>query len=240
MLALFACAGVVNAAEPLSVTNAVTKASDLVISSNDVILQTGDSLTAYGHKTGVQRLVPLALKALGIKPKWHIKAYGGRVSREVLEELPKDLEFKPSIVIIECGINDLKGVKGKVEYKEFTDNLENIWKLVEGCNARPVQVGLCQEREGQDKGWNENLRKLCSERTTPVLYCDVAAQMMPVWNDPSVPTVKNRPFTKQTTDGVHPNPFGYRQMAWAVLKTIGFKDEDRDKVYALWEQNVKN
>lgn len=184
------------------------------VSSEKTIIALGDSLTAgYGVKEKEAYPARLEKKFHEYGHQWRVINAGisGETSGETLARLDRILELKPSLVILEIGVND--GFQG-LDPEIIRKNIEDIVHI---CKKRGVTVVLAGMRmfDTLRPGYNNAFAAIY-----PVVAKKHDLILIPfflegVAGDP----VLNR------LDGIHPTAKGYRIVTDTVyhylLKAIG-------------------
>ena len=164
-----------------------------------MILAFGDSLT-NGFGVGHEFSYPSQIE---IKSNHKVINAGvdGEFSSEALIRLPALLEYKPQVVILCHGANDLLNGFSAQELKE---NLLNMIHLIQNTKVKIVLVGV-PDFTAQDFSTHQLYRELADE-TDVVLEDEVLTRI--AYDD------------ELRNDFVHPNEKGYEMMANAFIEIL--------------------
>jgi len=163
------------------------------IDKDSVVLAFGDSLT-YGKGAPNKKSYPSQLERL-IKRKVVNAGQSGELSKEGLKRLPSLLsKYKPSLVILCHGGNDLIQQKSKLKLKE---NLSKMIGLIKQSGAQVLLVGIA----------NFKFIRFTPER----LYQELAEQEHVLYEGEVLSQIENNKNLK--SDRIHPNEKGYALMA---------------------------
>ena len=212
-----------------------TTKDDLLVKDGAKCLLVGDSIMAYGATYGYAPLSKLFLEKLGVGlAAWDCNGAGGRKTSHLVDEssdcyLPKLLNAKDyDFVFIQIGVNDWNM---SVTWEAYTSNLKQIFKMITDADATPILVGICSNNADSIGSWPNLQKAFCAGLTPQVLYCDCAKFETEAYK---VDQIKN------SIDGTHPNYYGYRWMAWAMMNAIGAKDADKDAAIAFFDDYYKS
>jgi len=177
-----------------------TKPADVQrIESGAVVLAFGDSLT-YGYGAADQSY-PKQLQTL-IGHKVINAGVSGEVSSNGLKRLPKLLEeHRPAIVILCHGGND---ILRRLPREKLRSNLIAMIRLSRKSGAQVLLVGV--------PGFG-----LLGVETVP-LYEEIAEEQGVLYEGAVLERIENDPALK--SDQIHPNRFGYGEMAQAFAKVL--------------------
>jgi lysophospholipase L1-like esterase len=195
------------------------------LKKGDKIIFFGDSLTALAVKDsrvsegkGYVHLVRAALKDKGVTVD--AVATGGHTVRDLLNRVDKDvIAKKPSVVVIQIGVNDASRGVTPEKFKEQLEEL--IGKLQKG-GARVIQCTCTcrQDRYDPKNAFDKKLdalaetaRTIAKEKKLPLV--DLRAAFIGYWK-------KNNPDNKATGiltyDGNHWNVTGHKFVAARMLE----------------------
>lgn len=195
------------------------------LKQGDRVLFFGDSLTALAIKDknvpegkGYVPLVREALKAKGVDVE--AVATGGHKVTDLLKRVEKDvLSRKPSVVVIQIGVND---ASAGVTPEQFKAQLDELIGKLEAGGAKVVQCSCTCRIEGYsaENAMDQKLDKLADvaraiakERKLPLV--DLRKAFLEYWkaNNP-----ENKPKGFLTYDGNHWTEAGHRYVADQMLK----------------------
>jgi acyl-CoA thioesterase I len=173
------------------------------VGPNDVIVAFGDSLT-YGTGASEAESYPAVLAQL-INRKVVRAGVPGETTEGGLERLESVLdEYRPALVILCLGGNDMLGKRGDGEIKA------NLGKIIRTIQGRGISVVLF------------GVPKPALITSAPEFYAELAKEYNTPYEGKIVTDVLYRP--DQKSDTIHPNAKGYRRMAEAfadLLKKAG-------------------
>lgn len=205
------------------------------LKDGDVIVFAGDSLTEHGSRPGgyvrlveealVDRLPRLEVSVLGAGKGWDtIVTLRERFDEDVLRS-------RPSIVVIEIGINDLSeaGAERPVAQKLWRVRLESLISSTRRAGARPVLTTLSvvgEKLHGTNQydamldAYSEIIRDVGREMECQVIEIQKAFIAYLAANNPT-----QRHEGVLTTDGAHFSDLGNRLFADTVLEALGVPAE---------------
>jgi len=199
----------------------------IALKKGDKVLFFGDSLTALAIKDknvpegkGYVPLVREALKEKGVEVD--AVATGGHKVTDLLKRVDADvLSKKPTIVVIQIGVND---ASANVTPEAFKAQLEELIGKLQNGGARVIQCTCTCRIEGYDvaneKGMDRKLdalaetaRAIAREKKLPLV--DLRVAFVDYWkkNNP-----ENKPRGFLTYDGNHWTEAGHRYVADQMLK----------------------
>jgi acyl-CoA thioesterase-1 len=198
----------------LAVGNPGSTGKERLVSSEKTIIALGDSLTAgYGVKEKEAYPARLERKLHEAGYRWRVINAGisGETSRETLARLNRVLELKPTMVILEIGVND--GFQGL----DPTMIRRNIEEIVHILKKEGVQVVLAGMRmfDNFKPGYNASFAAIYPEVAKKHDLVLIPFFLEGVAGDPSL----NR------MDGIHPTAKGYRIVAETVYPYLLKADE---------------
>jgi lysophospholipase L1-like esterase len=213
-------AGEVAAAEDVA-------AKTVALKKGDKVIFFGDSLTALAVKDshvpegkGYVPLVRAALKDRGVEVD--AVATGGHKVTDLLKRVDRDMiARKPTVVVIQIGVNDASAGVTPEQFKEQLQML--IGKLQRG-GAQVVQCTCTCRREGYDSGDRmdrkldalaEVAREIAREKKLPLV--DLRKAFIAYW-DRHNPDKK--PNGVLTYDGNHWNETGHKFVAGQMLEKL--------------------
>jgi lysophospholipase L1-like esterase len=195
------------------------------LKKGDRIIFFGDSLTALAVRDsrvpegkGYVPLVRAALKEKGVEVD--AVATGGHKVTDLLKRVDKDvLSKKPTVVVIQIGVNDVGAGVTPAQFKEQLEEL--IGKLQKG-GAQVVQCTCTCRREGYDPkeatdkkldALAEVAREIAREKKLPLT--DLRKAFVAYWdrNNPD-----RKPRGVLTYDGNHWNETGHKFVAEQMLR----------------------
>jgi acyl-CoA thioesterase I len=174
-----------------------------------VIVALGDSLTADGNRLTTAEawpgVVEERLKAQGQNYRVKNAGVDNDTSAMALARLDRELDPNTKVLIVAIGMNDFK------DRLPINTIKSNIGAIIQRAQGRGVKVLLCafeEVRHGPpyDDQFKDIYKQLQEQYRVPM----VRNLMFVVWNDP-------RRFT---TDGIHPNQDGAKQMAYKILPVL--------------------
>ena len=179
------------------------------------IVAFGDSLTS-GHrlpeKDAYPAVIQKKLNAAGLPFTISNLGVSGDTTAGALRRLDRALAQRPSVVIVELGVND--GLRG-VPVPQVQANLE---KIISAFQEQHTQVLLCAMEALPVNGWQYTI-------AFHRMYEDLAAK----YDVPLIPFVMNGVLGNRdliSDDGVHPNAAGARFIAdsiWEYLEPLAQK-----------------
>ena len=182
------------------------------------IVAFGDSLTS-GHrlpeKDAWPAVVQKKLNTAGLPFTIYNQGVSGDTTAGALRRLDRALDLKPSIAIVELGVND--GLRG-MPVAQVQANLE---KIISAFQQQHTQVLLCAMEALPFNGWQYTI-------AFHRVYEDLAAK----YEVPLIPFVMNGVLGNRdliSDDGVHPNAAGARYIAetiWEYLEPMAKKVEE--------------
>lgn len=206
-------------------------AADSPLKPHDRVVFLGDSITQAGDAPG--GYVVLVREALAkieiLKP---VEVIGAGVSGNKVPDLEarldKDvLSFKPSIVVVYIGINDVwhsKSGRG-TKKEEFDAGLRRIVKRINEAGARVILCtpSVIGEKVDGTNPLDEMLEEYCV--LSRKVAADTKSQLLDL-RKLFIETLKktnlqNLEKNTLTSDGVHLNPAGNRFVAEAMLSALG-------------------
>ena len=233
---VLACRDIAEGAEPATNWPAVTR--------DDRIVFFGDSITAHGQRPyGYVTLFGLQFEdysrghdgeVIGAGVGWHrIPDLRDRLERDVLAR-------KPTIVVIQCGINDLCQSDGDTEMgqKLFIMGMKDLIWRIRRARARPVLATLTVAGEKTDgtnqydtliEKYSELIRELGREKKCQVI--ELRARFMAHLEKVNPDNLPNNVLTVR--DGAHLNPRGNQFLCNLILEAMRL-----DTVDEWWDTNV--
>jgi lysophospholipase L1-like esterase len=200
-------------------------AKTVELKKGDKVIFFGDSLTALAVKDakvpegkGYVPLVREALKDKGVEVG--AVATGGHKVTDLLKRVDKDvIAQKPTVVVIQIGVND---AGAGVTPEKFKEQLEELIDKLQKGGAQVVQCTCTCRREGYDPkdAMDKKLdaladvaRTIAREKKLPLV--DLRAAFIDYWkkNNPD-----NKPKNVLTYDGNHWNETGHKFVAEQMLK----------------------
>jgi len=163
------------------------------LSSDAVILAFGDSLTyGIGANSKTESYPAILSQLTGLQVI--NEGISGEISQHGLERLPDVLQtYKPQLVILCHGGNDIIRKLGKVQLK---NNLDRMIALIKNTGAEVVLIGV------------PNFNLMLS---VPDLYQELALKHTSPIELELLPEIERNP--KMKSDQIHPNGQGYNLMA---------------------------
>lgn len=224
----------------LLLSSLVSSAAPLVVKDGDNIGFLGDSLTQFANREyGFILLVMGALKADGVKNLKYIPGgIGGDRSNSILARLDKFLARKPSIVILQVGVNDVAWGKRGVELPQYEKNIREIVARCEKAGSRMVLVTPTLHTEDLKFANNVKLakyadvvRKIAREKN--ILLADWQKKMREIIRAGKIPADKGYALT---IDKVHLNGYGNMYLSCAILETLGMEKSKVESFIPEWKK----
>ena len=217
-------------ADPEPTYTFVTTEADLRVKDGAKCLLVGDSIMAYGGSYGYAPLTRKYLEKIGVSiSKWDLNGAGGRSTDHLIDEtsncyLPNLLKGQGyDFVFIQIGINDQNAGRS---WEVYTQRLNWIFQTIIDAGATPVLIGNCSNNTDSPGGWTGLQKSYCANHSPVILYADCAKYQTEAYK---VDKIRN------SGDGIHPNYYGYRWMAWAMCKALGAKDADKETAIAFFD-----
>lgn len=214
--------------------------SPLQVKEGDTIGFLGDSLTQFANrKYGFIHLVMGALKEEGIKKLKYVPGgVGGDRSSSILARLDKFLARKPSIVILQVGVNDVAWGKRGVKLPEYKKNMRKIVQRCEKAGARMVLVTPTLHTEEPAYKNNVELEKYAQAvrdlaKEKKLLLVDWQKIMRSIIVSNRIRADKGNHLT---IDKVHLNGYGNMYLACAILETLGMEKAKIDSFIPKWKK----
>ena len=212
----------------------------LIVKNGDNIGFLGDSLTQFANREyGFILLVMGALKAEGVKNLKYIPGgIGGDRSNSILARLDKFLAKKPSIVILQVGVNDVAWAKKGVELPQYEKNIREIVSRCEKAGARMVLVTPTLHTENPAYANNvklekyaQTIRNIAKEKNIPLV--DWQKKMREIIASNKIRADKGNHLT---IDKVHLNGYGNMYLACAILETLGMDKGKVESFMPAWKK----
>ena len=148
------------------------------------------------------------------RPTWEVLNYGiaGQTTAQIRARFPEALKQNPRCIIIVAGTND---IYQNLPVKRALENLVWMYKQAKGKSILPVAATLppfnnmTQEQFLALQELNENIKYLAEQLRMPI------ADLYMAPHDPNHPDRLNG-----TSDEVHPDIGGYRQMGLEFIKVL--------------------
>lgn len=174
-----------------------------------VIVALGDSLTADGVRLTTAEawpgVVEERLEAQGRNYRVKNAGVDNDTSAMALARLNRALEPNTKVLIVAIGMNDFK------DRLPIDAIKSNIGAIIERAQARGVKVLLCAFEEiRHGPPYDDQFKAVYPQLQAKYRVPMVRNLMNVVWNDPR----------RYTTDGIHPNALGARQMAYKILPVL--------------------
>lgn len=174
-----------------------------------VIVALGDSLTADGTRLTTAEawpgVVEERLKAQGQNYRVKNAGVDNDTSAHALARLDRALESNTKVLIVAIGMNDFK------DRLPIDTIRSNIGAIIQRAQARGVKVLLCAfEEVRHGPPYDDQFKAIYPDLQARYRVPVVRNLMGVVWNDPRT----------YTTDGIHPNARGARQMAYKMLPVL--------------------
>ena len=212
----------------------------LLIKDGENIGFLGDSLTQFANREyGFILLVMGALKAEGVKNLKYIPGgVGGDRSNSILARLDKFLAKKPTIVILQVGVNDVSWAKKGVDLPQYEKNIREIVARCEKAGARMVLVTPTMHTEDPAFANNVKLEKyaqavrdIAKEKNIPLV--DWQKNMRQIIASDKIQADKGNHLT---IDRVHLNGYGNMYLACAILETLGMEKSKVESFIPAWKK----
>lgn len=200
------------------------------VKPGDVWVMAGDSITAQRqHSNYIEAFYRARFP--GQKLQFRNSGIGGNTCASVLARFDKDVAvFKPTIISIELGMNDVGAGDDPAKY---IDGMKKLIERMRALGATPVLISSSPVNDGskmdQWKGdrcrrihpYTEALVKL--GEAEKVVVIDQYHPLLALWHTNSLPETKNRVGLQG--DPVHPGPPGQLTMAATILDKLGVDRE---------------
>jgi lysophospholipase L1-like esterase len=174
--------------------------SDVVVTSNSVILAFGDSIT-YGFGAKDNESYPSVLENI-LNIKVINSGINGEVSADGLKRLPQVLEnVKPNLVILCHGGND---ILRKHDLQKTKQNIMQMIDIIRSYNADVILVGV------------PNLEGFFIQ--TADFYKEIAKEKSVIFEGEIIEKIIKSPRLK--SDQIHPNKDGYEEIAKTLANLI--------------------
>ena len=211
------------------------------IKKGDRIAFFGDDVTAQGNlETGFIHFVTMALHENGINIVKIPAGTLGYKSSDLLARLQKNvLNHKPQILILNCGVSDVRLGK-RTPLEKFK---QNVTQIVEKAQAAKVKVYILtatmlsenvnNKTNRRLQPYNDFLRQLAKDKNCVLV--DLYNDMLQTQNQIRKVYPGHKSYIL-TYDGVHMNPLGNIVIARSLLKAFGLNEEQLAKGSANWIQ----
>ena len=210
--------------------SAVFGQTRLEIKTNDVWVMTGDSITAQRlHSNYLEAFYRARYPKLNLQ--FRNSGIGGNQTQSVLARFDYDVAaWKPTIVSIELGMNDVGAGDNPTQYIE---GMQKLIERIRAVGARPVLISSSPVNDGsrldQWKGdrcrrihpYTEALGKLAQEEK--VAFVDQYHPLLDLWAENKQADGKEQ--YPLGGDAVHPGPVGQFTMAATILTGLGVDGE---------------
>ncbi len=201
----------------------------------DRIVVVGDSITVEGHTVRIlENFVRTRF------PRWNIivrnAGINGQTARGGLAFLESDvLVWKPTVVIVNYGMNDGRSADGVERYREgvtaYLDRLGAAGVRAVLCSNSPLDLG---DEPGKYTDFNRNFDRMATfaeglARERGLLFADPFHFCHSLWGENRrrerpVP-VSDQTLAKHPSDSVHARAPGQLTMAFAILKALRAPEE---------------
>ena len=174
-----------------------------------IIVALGDSLTADGKRLTTAEAWPGVVEERLLAQGAHYQVRNAGVDNDTsaaaLARLNRALVPNTKILIVAIGMNDFK------VRRPIPEITSNIGTIIRQAKARGIEVLLCAfEQELYGPPYDVQFKNMYTTLATQHGVEIVPNLMAVVWNDPRT----------YTTDGIHPNARGARQMAYKILPVL--------------------
>ena len=214
----------------LACATAVSGQTRLEMKANDLWVMTGDSITA-------QRLHSNYIEAFyrARYPELHLQfrnsGIGGNTTGSVLARFDYDVAaWKPTIVSVELGMNDVGAGEDPSRYLE---GMKNLLAQIRAVGATPVLISSSPVNDGSKlNDWKgDRCRKIhpytvalgTLAQAEKVVFVDQYHPLLDLWAGNKLPDGKER--FPLGGDGVHPGAVGQLTMAATILTALGADPE---------------
>lgn len=168
------------------------EAPPLVLKDNDVWVMVGDSITAQRMHTNYIEMF-YRTRHPGLKLHFRNSGIGGNRTNHVLDRFDYDVAaWKPTIVSVELGMNDVGGAFEKT-LPAYVDGMKKIIEKIRAIPATPVLISSSPVDDGSKMNdwrgdrcktihpFTEALQKLAAEEN--VLFVDQYHPLIDLWGD---------------------------------------------------------
>lgn len=189
----------------------------------------GDSVTGVYYHTGGRRSYPELLEETlhktfrASKVRVINAGVSGNRTSDGLARLRNDvLQFKPDLVVVKFGLNDMEGLP----VERFTENLKELATQIQAAGA---EILFCTpndvidspvRRRGELVNYVAAIRNFCSLNSLPLADIFAAFESLRASGDAD--------FRFEMNDEIHPNLDGHRRIAAMLAKTIAGKSLSSD------------
>lgn len=225
-------------AATLALSSALLPAGELLVKNGDRIAFLGDSITQFGNRRdGYVQLVMDGLKRYGIKATAIPAGVSGNKSNDMLRRLPGVLKKKPTILLINCGVNDVGHGKNGVKLPDYKINMKKMLDMAEKANVKVIlltpswRTEMPRYKDNIEIGkYAAFLREEAKKRSIPV--ADLYKRFGEELKKSPIPQEK----IKLTIDNVHLNGYGNMMFACEVLKTMGIPEKNIASYVKAWRK----
>ena len=177
----------------------------LTIQPSRPIVCIGDSLTSFGYPKCLREKVSLPVRDL---------SYPGITSGEALSILPRLVEAKPQVVVIELGGHDYLQGNGR------TATRRNLDKIVDVARSIGAEIILMEIPRGFVMDAYDGLERQMARQEGLELVPDTAIRKLVLWSSAAPPGTWVRPEHRLSDDGLHPNARGNKVLAEYVADAL--------------------
>ena len=202
----------------------------LEIKAHDLWVMAGDSITAQRlHSNYIEAFYRTRYPDLRIQ--FRNSGIGGNTTGSVLGRFDYDVAaWKPTIVSIELGMND---VGAGDDPKRYIEGMKNLLARIRAVDATPVLIASSPVNDGSklDDWKGDRCRKIhpytealsTLAQAEKVVFVDQYHPLLALWAENKLPTGKER--VPLGGDAVHPGPVGQLTMAATILTALGADPE---------------
>lgn len=217
-----------------------TLSAEIAIKNNTRIAFLGDGITAQGnHESGYISHVLTALKANGINTIKIPQGINNNKAPDMLARLQRDvLGTKPQVLLLNCGVNDVRFGKHGTPLKKFQSSVTEIVTRAQKAGIKVYIMTATMITENANyyfnrklKSYNDFLRKLAKEKKCVLIDLNTDMQKAIADVKKIYPGVRGNILTY---DGIHMNPMGSIVLARSILKAFGLTGEQIAKGANTW------
>lgn len=201
----------------------------LVVAPGSVWVMSGDSITAQRqHSNYIEAFYRTRFPQA--KLQFRNSGIGGNRTQSIIARFDYDLAaFKPSIISIELGMND---VGAGDDPKAYIDGMKKLIDLARGVKATPVLISSSPVNDGSklDDWKSDRCRRIHPytlalaelAQKEKVVMVDQYHELLDLW---AKNKVDGKDVIPLTGDPVHPGPVGQLTMAAVILERLGVDRE---------------
>lgn len=194
-------------------------------------LFTGDSITQGAKHTNGMRSFPQIFEE---RIRWELcRSYdtiiNTAISGNTTEDIIKDFEiriakYKPDVVFLMIATNDAASIR-KISIEQFKSNLNLLVNLIQSIGSTlilmtPTPIILERSTERRNiKQYVEKIREVALSKNI------ILIDNWNIWNNELRIKFGDTFYDKLLSDSLHPNGYGHKEIAIAILKELAVFDE---------------